>query len=180
MFPDNVYRALTDVITVAGETIRQSVHLPSLILLYSCIDAVGWLGSDDSNPHADATADTFTAWVERYLFSQRPLQCSALELYAARCGVLHTFTADSRIARRGAARRVVYAWGPGRPDSIQPSLDDDFQGDVVAVHIDDLYDGVRLGTAQMFEDATRDQALAQRMSMKSLGFFAFIKAARSE
>jgi hypothetical protein len=55
---------------------------------------------------------------------------------------------------------------------IQPSLDESYFGDVVAVHIDDLHDGVTLGIAQMFEDSTRDAALAQRISFKALGFFA--------
>jgi len=173
-FPKPVYAALTDVLSVAGASIRQGAHLPSLILVYSYMDAVGWLGSSDPNPHSDATAETFCNWVERYLFPQRRLACSAPELYAARCGVLHTFTADSRMARRGDARRVVYAWGPKKADEVQPYLDERYQADVVALHIDDLYDGLRLGTAQMFEDALHDLELAQRMSMKALGFFEFM------
>jgi len=125
-FPKPVYAALTDVLSVAGASIRQehtSLSDPRLFIHGCC----GLAGKFRSEPHSDATAETFCNWVERYLFPQRRLACSAPELYAARCGVLHTFTADSRMARRGDARRVVYAWGPKKADEVQPYLDERYQ-----------------------------------------------------
>lgn len=71
--------------------IEKNLTLPSLILIYSAIDTAGWLDSDER----DATRRSFTDWVDRYLLSVRPLRCSSMDLYAARCGVFHTLTADS-------------------------------------------------------------------------------------
>jgi hypothetical protein len=78
---------------------------PALILLYSAIDTSGWLDSAESH----ATRESFLQWVDRYLLNAKPLTCTALELYAARCGLLHTFTPDSRLSSEGKARRICYA-----------------------------------------------------------------------
>ena len=40
---------------------------------------------------------------------------SGLDLYAARCGVLHTYTMDSRLSTEGKAKRILYAWGNDWP-----------------------------------------------------------------
>jgi len=61
---------------------------PALTLIYTGIDTVGWL--DSNNPCA--TRDSFMGWTNRYLLSSNRLACTAIDLYAARCGLLHTFT----------------------------------------------------------------------------------------
>ena len=152
------------------------MQLPSLILLYSCIDALGWLATEQTN---HKTQLTFTEWVDRYLLPQRPLPCTALELYAARCGVLHTLTPDSDLAKEGKVRRVAYAWGKASVHELQQSLDGSTAAQFVAVHIDDLWDGLRLGTAQLFEDATKDASLAQRMRERGLRYFSYVRPASS-
>jgi hypothetical protein len=60
----------------------------------------------------DATKATFIDWSEQYLVTQlksidgRPL--TALDLYAARCGILHTSSSVSRLGRDGTARDIFY------------------------------------------------------------------------
>jgi hypothetical protein len=68
--------------------IEKKLSGPALILIYSGIDTVGWLDSSEDY----ATRTSFMKWVDAYLLQAKPLQCTALELYAARCGLLHTFT----------------------------------------------------------------------------------------
>ena len=93
---------MLDGVTLCHEN---GLTLPMLTLIYANIDALGWLASESET----ATAETFTAWVDRFLDPQDTLGCTALDLYAARCGVLHTGTPESRLYRTGRARQIVYA-----------------------------------------------------------------------
>jgi len=81
-----------------------------LTLLYSGVDTLGLLAA-----HPDvknATQATFIAWSEQYLVTRlksvdgKPL--TALDLYAARCGILHTSSSVSRLGREGKARDIFY------------------------------------------------------------------------
>lgn len=70
---------------------------------------MGWLACP-AKQQIGTRAD-FIAWAEKYLLPESGLDCTALELYAARCGALHTMSPESQLAREGKARRVLYAWG---------------------------------------------------------------------
>jgi hypothetical protein len=75
-----------------------------LILLYSAVDTLAWLEA----PNADVTRKDFIAWADRYLLRQSSLECTAEDLYGARCGLLHTHGPDSGRARSGLARQIWY------------------------------------------------------------------------
>jgi hypothetical protein len=82
----------------------------ALALIYSGIDTLGLLGA--AAGIADATRSTFMPWCETYILPRvqsvegDPL--IAVDLYAARCGVLHTSTPASALGRKGDAREIWY------------------------------------------------------------------------
>jgi hypothetical protein len=82
----------------------------SLTLLYSGIDTLGLLAAPPDV--SDATRATFIDWCEKYLVtllkSIDGKSLMALDLYAARCGVLHTSRSVSRLGREGVAHEVCY------------------------------------------------------------------------
>ena len=81
--------------------------MPCLVLLYSGIDAAA-----SQEPAAGkGVGERFEKWVDRYMLKGKPLPCTARELYAARCAVVHTFTPDSDLSKAGKARVVAYAYG---------------------------------------------------------------------
>jgi hypothetical protein len=81
-----------------------------LTLLYSGIDTLGLLAAPPSEDNA--TRGTFTNWCNAYLLTRlRSVDgkaLTALDLYAARCGILHTSTSVSSLSREGEAREVQY------------------------------------------------------------------------
>ena len=81
---------------------------PCLVVLYSTIDSIASLSSTHDR---DVTRQDFEGWVNRFLLPGSKLTCTSTDLYAARCGVLHSFSAYSSIQRRGKARLICYAWG---------------------------------------------------------------------
>ena len=82
----------------------------SLTLLYSGIDTLGWLRASANTK--DASRSSFISWCENYILPRLRTvdgkQLTALDLYAARCGVLHTSNPVSKHGREGEAHEVWY------------------------------------------------------------------------
>lgn len=125
--------------------------IPCLILLYSGMDTISMLES------GRASRKNFKQWVAKYVLKQGGgLNCTADDLYAARCGILHTFSAESDLSRAGDARRIVYAWGNAEVDSLARALTIQNRVDC-AIHVRQLVDAFRNGLAEYLEDAAGDE-----------------------
>lgn len=90
--------------------------LPALMVLYSGIDILGSLDSQDGV----ATRDTFIQWADSYMVAEGEHRYSSLDLYSARCGLLHTWSPATRLTKAGSAREVVYAIDRPRLLPVQP------------------------------------------------------------
>lgn len=81
-----------------------------LTIIYSGIDSFGLLAAPPAV--LDANRTTFKQWSEKYILPRlqtvEGTAITALDLYAARCGVLHTSTPLSKLERDGNARQVFY------------------------------------------------------------------------
>ena len=78
---------------------------PTLILVYSGIDAMAWLDRPDGQ--ADVTSTDFCAWSNNYLLAPNQVLTSE-DLYGARCGLLHSHTGESRKHRELKIKKVFY------------------------------------------------------------------------
>src|SRR5271155_2141189 len=135
-----LYRNLMSLGAGVEQCIKHKLHLPALVLIYSGIDTAGWLDS----PERDATKGSFMNWVNNYLLKAKALRCTAIDLYAARCGLLHTFSPDSRLSFEGKARRICYTWGSASVQDMHRTIDlTNSATEFVAVHVDELYEGWR-------------------------------------
>jgi hypothetical protein len=148
--------------------IEKELNAPALILIYSAIDTIGWLDSVDDF----ATRTSFINWVNTYLLKAKTLKCSAIDLYSARCGLLHTFTAESRLSSEKKALRIFYAWGTGSVQYLQRLIDSSHKSsEYVAVHVNDLYKGWQLGVKNFIEDLEKDHERKSRVYKKAAKFF---------
>lgn len=77
------------------------------MLLYAQIDIAASLNRPVSK--SQVTREDFKNWVNQYLLPNSNLDCSADDLYAARCGLLHTYMAESKASRAGKAKQTFYA-----------------------------------------------------------------------
>lgn len=79
-----------------------------LILLFSWVDRLAWLSIEND----DSSGSDFKSWLNMYLFIDTSvLPCNADDLWASRCGLLHTGTAESRDVKRNKARTIYYYGG---------------------------------------------------------------------
>jgi hypothetical protein len=87
------------------------LHDAALVLVYATIERMAWLHRAPGHP--EAMRSDFMAWVEVDLLPGSGLTCSALELYAARCEILHG--GPPRMVREGVAARLAHTWEDTAP-----------------------------------------------------------------
>jgi hypothetical protein len=117
---DEVVNGHRGILTGIDLCLRQECLVSGVALIFSGIDSLAAL----TRP-IDATntsRSVFIEWVEQFLLPESGLACSAIDFYAARCGVLHTHSADSDLQRQGSARPLIYEWQQGPRADAQVSL----------------------------------------------------------
>ena len=93
--------------------LKNKLFLPALGIIYSSIDSLAYIAYDDN-----AVRTRFTKWVDNFLYKNRTLDPTSLDLYVARCAILHRLTPDSDLSKNGAARKINYSWGTADPSLI--------------------------------------------------------------
>jgi hypothetical protein len=83
--------------------------LSSRILMFAAIDMFGSFLRPVNE--ADTNGGHFKRWVSDYMIPGSGLPLTADDLWAARCGLLHTHTASSKLSREGDAVEIHYYKG---------------------------------------------------------------------
>jgi hypothetical protein len=112
-------------------------YIPSLILLYSAIDIMAWLNRSET--HDEVSRGDFKKWVNIYLLPNSNLGCKAIDLYSARCSIVHSYTSESPLSASGQAKKLFYCYGSAKRDRLQDTVDRSSQGGkATVVCMDDL------------------------------------------
>src|SRR2546428_13740054 len=124
MVPQSSDRNLTPLESTVGELLaaadlvmERGYAMPGLILLYSLVDTMAWLSLPEGVE--DVKGTDFIGWGRTYGLEQRVAPCTADELYGARCGLVPSFSSNSRRSRRGAIRPIFYVSGGGRREQLR-------------------------------------------------------------
>lgn len=141
---------LTTLFLAIEACIQDKRILPALMLIYSGMDILASLDQGKS------TRSSFMKWVDEYLLKAHSFPCTSLELYAARCGILHTLTAESDLSREGRVRQIVYAWGTAKAEDLQEASNRIGGYDHVAIHVSELHQAFRHGVATFIEDLNQN------------------------
>lgn len=126
--------------------------MSAVTLIFASMDALAALTRPPAL--AETTGAVFHAWIVRFL-PLGALACTELELWGARCGVLHTYRPEAGVVR-GAVRPLYYQWRAG------PAADTDRTLPPVhhVIVVEDLYDALRQAADAYMEATTQDHALA--------------------
>jgi len=138
---------------------------PTLILLYCGIDIAGWLATrQETTP----VARRFIEWTSKYLLPGSPLKCRAVELYGARCGLVHTLTADSDLSAGGKARKIIYASGVSKVDTLQElTAFSKLEHTYVAVQLEDLIGAFAKGLEKFLGELEHNPKRAERAFVRA-------------
>jgi len=165
---ENVFKEMFAAIDVC---LKSNIKLPALLLAYPLIDIAGWLNSDGKSGRV-----AFTDWLEKYMLPNGTLPCSSLELYGARCGLLHNYSATSNLGASGPVRRVFYAWRPSRADDLAKLISFNTQmmaqlgkdvEQIVAVQAEDILSALQTGVDKFLSDIASDPQRATRAYAKA-------------
>jgi hypothetical protein len=140
--------------------LRNHFTAPSLILTYATIDIMAWLDRDEN--HQDVQRDDFIRWVETYLLPSSQLPCTAIDLYAARCSLLHSYSAESKLSREGKANLVFYAWGTAEQQDLQKLIDLAGNRDAKAVQVEGLIRALKTGIERFLSDMAHNELVTSR------------------
>jgi hypothetical protein len=158
---ESFYKNMCALLDSIEDTLAKQRILPCLTLVYSGIDVVASLEARDQ----EGVRSSFTRWVDDYLLKAGSFEFNALDLYAARCAVVHTFTPESDLSRSGKARTISYAWGTADVNRLGKASAILNRSDMVHVHVNDLVKAFRSAIANYMDaveaDPSRQKAIEQ-------------------
>jgi hypothetical protein len=71
---------------------KNEFYTSALIILYSIIDFLAFCNLPENKN--EVSKRDFLLWVDKYLLPESLLKCNSLDLYSARCSLLHTSGSD--------------------------------------------------------------------------------------
>lgn len=144
-----------------SELIRRNHYVHSLVILFSSIDTLAWTAL----PCGNVTRQAFCDWTERYMNPEKRLGCNALELYAARCGLVHSAAAVSNLSRKSSVRELWYVTGRDMGPLRRRAKDEG--RDVAIVNVTDLVaafgEAAREFSHRIDQDASLSNQVAERI-----------------
>jgi hypothetical protein len=118
--------------------IEKALLMPALILIYSGLDSLASLNRPQDKENV--TRSDFTRWCNNYLLPESGLKCTDIDLYAARCSILHTNTAVSDLSIKRKASELIYCIGDisERQKIYQKIIDEKYPRKTIIINIVDL------------------------------------------
>lgn len=133
----------------------------AVILTFSGIDTMAYLGMPAEQ--LEVAPRDFIAWCERYIRFDGQEQLTGLDLYGARCGIVHAYGAISRTSRSGRCRHVVYRYRKdGAPVLFRPDVDPTLVIVSTEALVEAFFGGVDRFLVDLFRDADRAAAAERR------------------
>ena len=146
---------LDNVIKSIEICLKEKFHISSLILLYSGIDIVSWLNRPASKKQS--SRKDFIAWVDGYLLPNPNIKCRAIDLYAARCAIVHSYSFSSRLSKYGEAKEIYYSWGKANIKSLHNDIDRRLKKSAAAIHINDFLEAFKKGIEKFMLSVKNDK-----------------------
>jgi len=133
----------------------------SVILIYSAIDTMAFLGMPAAQK--DVARADFVAWADRYMRFPCKEQITGIELYAARCAMLHNYGTRSRLSRKGQARQVGYADHAIPEVRFDPQISDELVMVSIQALRTSLFQGIDRYLVDLFVDSARAPVAEERL-----------------
>jgi hypothetical protein len=154
-----IYDGIKRGITVCMEN---DCYASAVILLFSGMDAMANLSLPVSQ--AEVTGADFIAWCDKYIRMPGNEQLTGIELYSARCAVLHTYGVDSKLTRKGTARRLAFMDVSIPEVRFDPNVDPTFAIVSVAALALAFFGGIDRFIGDLFSDPARKPDAEYRLN----------------
>jgi len=149
--------------------LQNEYWLSAVKLIYSGIDNLAWLSRVHDRPNVKGK--DFIDFVSKYLMPGSGLRCSSEELYSARCGLLHSNTAESEISRSGKARYLSYATGLSSEERGYEHMLPEFRHRNVVLNIDKLYNAYNKSIDRLNQRISEEANFADLIYRRSIKLY---------
>ncbi|HVN49282.1 MAG TPA: hypothetical protein VMU30_10745 [Bacteroidota bacterium] len=164
-------KSLNELIYSIDLCFKNQFLLPGLTLLYSLIDIMAWLSRPSEQD--DVTRSDFINWVNKYLLSVNNFNCTAQDLYGARCALIHSGTAESKLSRDGGARSIYYTIGNKDAQRLQNDVDS-VGCNAVVIQVDVLFKTLINSIENFKNDIQNNLQLADIVNERSNKLFTYL------
>ena len=141
--------------------LEQECFRAAIILIYSGIDTMAYLNMPSNQD--DVVKEDFIYWAERYIHFPCKEQLTGVDLYGARCSMLHHYGSSSRLSREGKCRQIVYFDNNVPEISYNPKI----SNEIIIVSINGLakafFKGVDDFLVNLFADSDKAQIAESRL-----------------
>ncbi|CAN5504853.1 hypothetical protein BH09VER1_BH09VER1_54950 [soil metagenome] len=137
------------------------LYRAALILTLSGIDSMAYLSMPAQQD--EVKRSDFIAWVDKYLGLAGGAGISGEEIYGFRCGMVHTYTANSKLHREGKVRMIVPMRGK-LPKAVNDNIMPGIVGLSIEHFIQNFIDGVNRFVPDLFQDSTKHAVIENRLN----------------
>jgi len=133
----------------------------AVILILSGIDAMAYIAMPASQD--DVTRSDFVRWAEQYIKFPCSEQLTGLDLYGARCAMLHNYGTASELSRKGKCRQVGYMDKSVPEVRFNPKVSKDLVLVSVPALADAFFSGADKFLVDVFGDKNKASIAEQRL-----------------
>ena len=152
------------IINVIHNSIRKGINVTlenecdasAIILMLSAIDAMAYLAMPEGQ--TDVRSDDFISWADRYIRFPGKEQLTGPDIYGARCAMLHSFGAQSKMSRNGQCRVILWMDEAIPPIIFRPEVQVGYVMVSIAALKDALFGGMDRFLINLYKDPNSKEA----------------------
>ena len=139
---------------------EQERYRGALLLTLAGIDAMAFLGMDGTKE--ESSRSDFIRWAETYVQFPCEEQPTGLELYAARCAALHSYSTESALSIEEKCREIGWM-GEAVPEVVyNPSVSESLLMLSIPALVEAFFAGIDRFIVHVYSDADRAAAADKR------------------
>ena len=108
-------KTFVDILDAIDGSLHKGRVVPVLILVYSGIDNISNLAETTNKP----SGQVFKDWDKKWMLIKYPLPCDEIDIWSARCGLLHQQMSESDLTKEGKAKEIYYTHGGAKQEVLQ-------------------------------------------------------------
>jgi hypothetical protein len=140
--------------------LENECYAAAVILIYSGIDTMAYLSMPAGQE--DVRQKDFIEWADKYIRFPCKERLTGLELYGARCGMLHSYSITSRRSREGKCRQIGYVDQSVPEVCYNPAVSTELVLVSVRALVEAFFNGTDRFLIDVFSDKERAKIAEQR------------------
>jgi hypothetical protein len=156
-----MWQAIGGIVAEIKKCEKANATIAAIALTYILIDTLAFLAMPEAQP--SQTKNDFIAWANKYVkgATEQPYQYDGRDVYAARCSLLHAFSAEADLHRKNPdIKKFGYHAGDIH------AFDKNISQNLVIIGTASLINDVLFGVGSFLEDCKRDPALKARVECR--------------